>query len=152
MILPMTLTMAAASTLINIWLGMRVGRMRAAHKCSIGDGGHQPLIARTRAQANFVEYAPFFLILLALIELARGQLLWLWALASLFILARILHAFGMDRPPGNRLRSAGAVTTGLILLVLTVYAIVLVYQDRVERMRPTTHATIAALAQARAST
>ena len=32
MILPMTLTMAAASTLINVWLGMRVGRMRALHK------------------------------------------------------------------------------------------------------------------------
>lgn len=144
MILPMTLTMAAASTLINVWLGMRVGQMRAAHKCSIGDGGHQPLIARMRAQANFVEYAPFFLILLALLELARGQPIWLWAVASLFILARILHAFGMDRPPGNRLRMIGAMCTGLVLIVLTVYAIVLVYQDRMGRMRPTTHETFAA--------
>jgi hypothetical protein len=150
MILPMTLTMAAASTLINIWLGMRVGQMRAAHKCSIGDGGHQPLIARMRAQANFVEYAPFFLILLALVELARGRPLWLWAVASLFVLARILHAFGMDGPPRNRLRMIGAVTTGLTLVVLTIYAIVLVYQDRMEQMRPTTHATVAALSQARA--
>ena len=67
MILPMTLTMAAASTLLNIWLGMRVGKMRQAHKVSIGDGGALPLIARMRAQANFVEYAPFFLVLLLLI-------------------------------------------------------------------------------------
>jgi uncharacterized membrane protein YecN with MAPEG domain len=153
MILPMTLTMAAASTLINIWLGMRVGQKRAAHKCSIGDGGHQPLIARMRGQANFVEYAPFFLILLALVELARGQPIWLWTIASLFILARILHAFGMDRPPGNRLRMIGAMTTGLVLVVLTAYAIVLVYQDRMERLRPTTQETFATIAsQARAST
>jgi uncharacterized membrane protein YecN with MAPEG domain len=152
MILPMTLTMAAASTLLNIWLGMRVGRMRVAHKVSIGDGGAEPLIARMRAQANFVEYAPFFLILLLLIEMARGQPLWLWALASIFIVARILHALGMDRPPRNRLRMIGAAATGLILVVLTVYAVVILYQDRMERLRPPSHETFVASAQAPAST
>ncbi|MDB5693283.1 MAG: hypothetical protein JWO81_2346 [Alphaproteobacteria bacterium] len=153
MILPMTLTMAAASTLLNIWLGGRVSRMRVVHRVSIGDGGAEPLVARMRAQANFVEWAPFFLILLALIEIARGQPLWLWVLASLFILARILHALGMDRPPGNKLRAIGMMATALIMLVFAGYAIVLVYQDRLERMRPTTHETFAAAsAQARAST
>ena len=152
MILPMTLTMAAASTLLNVWLGMRVGKMRQAHKVSIGDGGALPLIARMRAQANFVEYTPFFLILLAAVEMARGQPLWVWILAALFVVGRILHAFGMDRPPGNRLRMIGAVTTGLILIALCVYAVVIVYLDRMERMRPTSHETFVAAAQARAST
>ena len=69
----MTLTMAVASTLLNIWLGSRIARMRMVHKVSIGDGGALPLIARMRAQANFIEWAPFFLVLLALIEMARGQ-------------------------------------------------------------------------------
>jgi uncharacterized membrane protein YecN with MAPEG domain len=151
MILPMTLTMAAASTLLNIWLGGRVSRMRVVHRVSIGDGGAQPLIARMRAQANFVEWAPFFLILLALIELARGQPLWLWVLASLFILARILHAFGMDRPSPSRLRAIGMMATALIMLVFTGYAILLVYQDRLDRMHPTTHPTFAAAAQARST-
>ena len=63
----------AACALLNIWLGRRVGRMRVAHKVSIGDGGNEALIARMRAQANFVEYTPFFLILLGLIELAAGR-------------------------------------------------------------------------------
>ena len=154
MILPMTLTMAAASTLLNVWLGLRVGQMRQAHKVSVGDGGAMPLIARMRAQANFVEYAPFFLILLAGIELARGQPLWLWIVAAWFVFARVLHGFGMDRPPGNWLRKIGAMSTGFILIVLCIYAIVIVYQDRIERMRPTSHETFvaAAQAQARAST
>jgi uncharacterized membrane protein YecN with MAPEG domain len=152
MILPMTLTMAAASTLLNIWLGGRVSRMRVVHRVSIGDGGAQPLVARMRAQANFVEWAPFFLILLALIELARGQPLWLWVLASLFIVARLLHALGMDRPPGNRLRMIGMMTTALIMVVFAGYAVFLVYQDRLERMHPAAHTTIAAASQARAST
>src|SRR3954451_22906466 len=118
MILPITLTIAGASALVNIWLGMRVGRMRAAHKVSIGDGGAEPLVRRMRAQANFVEYTPFFLILVAGLEMTRGPSLWLWVPAALFVLARILHAFGMDRPPGNKLRMVGAMTTGVILLGL----------------------------------
>jgi uncharacterized membrane protein YecN with MAPEG domain len=152
MILPMTLTMAAASTLLNVWLGIRVGQMRQAHKVSIGDGGALPLIARMRAQANFVEYTPFFLILLGGVEMARGQPLWLWVIAALFVVARILHAFGMDRAPGNRLRMIGSVSTGFILIALCVYAIVIVYMDRMERMRPTSHETFVAAAQAPAST
>ena len=149
MILPMTLTMAAASILLNIWLGGRVSRMRAVHRVSIGDGGIEPLVARMRAHANFVEWGPFFLILLALIELARGQPLWLWVLASLFIVARILHALGMDRPPGNRLRGIGMIATAIIMVVFAIYAIVIVYQDRMERVRPVPHITYMA---ARAST
>ena len=148
MILPMTLTMAAASVLFNIWLARRVGQMRHAHKISIGDGGVEPLAARMRAQANFVEWAPFFLILLAGIELARGQPVWLWAISVLFIVVRILHAYGMDRAPGNALRTAGIVATVAILLGLSVYAIFLVYQDQMERVRPVPHITY----MARAST
>jgi uncharacterized membrane protein YecN with MAPEG domain len=130
MILPITMTMAGAATLLNIWLGLRVAQMRRAHRVSIGDGGAQPLTARMRAQANFVEYTPFFLILLGLIELARGSVAWLWALGALYILARLLHAFGMDRAPGNRLRTVGASATGLLLAGLAVYALVLPYLER----------------------
>lgn len=141
MILPMTLTMVAACVLLNVWLARRVGQLRHAHKVSIGDGGVEPLTARMRAQANFAEWAPFFLILVAGIELARGQPVWLWVVCVLFMIVRILHAFGMDRPPGNRLRITGIVATVLIMLGLSAYAIVLVYQDQMERMRPVPHIT-----------
>jgi hypothetical protein len=149
MILPMTLSMAAALTLLNIWLARRVGQMRMAHNVSVGDGGVEPLVARMRAQANFIEWAPFFLILLAGIELAEGQPLWLWAVSALFVVARILHAFGMDRKPGNKLRTIGMIVTTIILLGLAVYAVVLVYQDQLARARPVPHITYMA---ARAST
>ena len=125
--LPITLTMAGAATLLNLWLGQRVGKMRVAHKVSIGDGGHEPLITRMRAQANYVEYTPFFLILLALIELAAGSQLWLWIVAIVFILGRILHMFGMDQPPPSRLRMGGIIVTMLTLLGLAGYAIALPY-------------------------
>lgn len=123
--LQITLVIAAAAALLNIWLAMRVGRMRTAHKISVGDGGNEQVIRRMRAHANFTEYTPFFLILLALIELAVGSSTWLWAVAILFILGRISHAFGMDGI--GKLRIIGILTTTLVLLGMAIWAIVIAY-------------------------
>ena len=132
MILPITLTITGAAALLNIWLARRVGQMRLAHKVSIGDGGNEALIARMRAQANFVEYTPFVLILIGLIELAEGSRLWLWIVGVAYILARIAHGFGMDRPRPDplKLRMIGMISTALILFGLALYAIVLPYIHR----------------------
>jgi uncharacterized membrane protein YecN with MAPEG domain len=143
MILPITLTIAGAAALLNIWLARRVGQIRMSNKISIGDGGNEALTARMRAQANFVEYTPFFLILLALIELAIGSRTWLWIVAVVYILGRIAHAFGMDRPHPDRLRlrMIGIIVTFLVLLGLALYAIALPYLHR-EPARVTYAATI----------
>lgn len=132
MILPITLTIAGAAALLNIWLARRVGQMRVAHKVSIGDGGNEALIARMRAQANFIEYTPFVLILIGLIELAEGSRLWLWIVGVVYILARIAHGFGMDRPRPDplKLRMIGTSVTALILFGLALYAIILPYIHR----------------------
>jgi uncharacterized membrane protein YecN with MAPEG domain len=123
--LEITLVIAAAAALLNLWLATRVGRMRTAHKVSVGDGGNEAVIRRMRAHANYAEYTPFFLILLALVELAWGSNLWLWGAAIIFILGRISHAFGMD---GNqKLRAIGTITTLLVLLGLAIYALVIAY-------------------------
>lgn len=123
--LEITLVIAAAATLLNLWLATRVGRMRTAHEISVGDGGNEAVIRRMRAHANFTEYTPFFLILLALVELAWGANMWLWATAILFILGRIAHAFGMDG--ATKLRAFGTLTTLLVLLGLAIYALVIAY-------------------------
>jgi uncharacterized membrane protein YecN with MAPEG domain len=129
MILPITLTIAGAAALLNIWLAWRVGQVRRQQKVLIGDGGQQALTGRMRAQANFVEYTPFFLILLGLIELAAGSATWLWIVAIVYIIGRILHAFGMDKATLNRFRMIGIILTLLPLLGLAIYAITLAYQQ-----------------------
>jgi uncharacterized membrane protein YecN with MAPEG domain len=86
-----------------------------------------------RAHANFVEYTPFFLILLGLVELASGSSTWLWLVAIVYILARIAHAFGMERPAPNKLRAGGIVVTMLALLALAIYALTIPY------LRPAGH-------------
>ena len=126
MLLPVTLTTTGAAALINLWLGVRVSRMRISEKVSVGDGGNPRLIARMRAQLNFAEYTPIVLILIALIEFGAGTQLWLWAAAALYLLGRLLHPLGMDGwMPG---RTIGIATTMLITLGLGIYAVYLASQ------------------------
>ena len=126
-ILPVTLTIAGAAALLNIWLALRTGRVRVSEKVSIGDGGSARLLARMRAHANYVEYTPFFLVLLGLIELARGTSPWLWGIGVASVLGRIAHAFGMDAQKPGTPRMIGIAVTMLALLILAVWALTIPY-------------------------
>jgi hypothetical protein len=131
--LPISLTIAGAAALMNIWLGLRVSLLRRGRKVSIGDGGDTQIAKRMRAHANFIEYTPFFLILLALVELSQGSKTWLWGVAIAYILGRLAHPFGMDRQAPNKLRAIGIVITWAVLLGLAAYALAIPY---IERGRP----------------
>ena len=124
-ILPISLTIAAGAALLNLWLSIRVGRVRTKEKVFIGDGGNDALTRRMRAHANFVENTAFVLILLALVELGAGSSIWLWAVGALYLVARILHAIGMDGL--GWARGAGITVTMLIQLGLAVAALLTVY-------------------------
>lgn len=124
--LPVALITAGAAALLNFWLGLRVSLLRISKKVLVGDGGDPRLIARMRAHANFAEYAPIVLILIALVELAGGTRSWLWAASAAFVLGRVLHAFGMD---GWRLgRMIGIAATMVVMIGLGLYATWLGYQ------------------------
>lgn len=99
--------------------------MRLRDEVLIGDGGDDLLAGRMRAQANLVEYAPFVLILLALIELARGTSATLAAAAIIFVIARIAHPIGMDLRRSNVPRAGGAVVTWLVLAFLIGWALLI---------------------------
>ena len=143
MILPVTLVIAAAAGLINIWLATRASAVRIKDKVEMGDGGNPLLLARMRAHANFTEYTPFVLILIALIELARGPSPWLWGVGAIYLLARVAHAFGMERPVPNPFRLTGILVTLLTLLGLSVWAIVIGYGAGAAAPAPTSVELIA---------
>lgn len=136
MYLPITLTFAAAAALLNIWLGIRVSRMRMGYRILHGDGGNEALLRRLRAQANYVEYTPFVLILSALIELALGGALWLWFVALVYIVGRVLHAFGMDKDFPSRFRQAGIAITWVTLIGLSATALYAAYQAPTRQLPP----------------
>lgn len=125
--LPVTLTFAGVAALLNIWLGWRVGQVRMAEKVLTGDGGNHRVLCRMRAHANYVEYTPFVLILIAAIEFSGGWPLALWAVGAVYFLARVAHAFGMDASKPSKARMIGISVTMLTLLGLAVWALVLSY-------------------------
>lgn len=125
MILPIALTTAGAAALINAWLAVRVGRLRLSEKVSLGDGGNARVLGRMRAHANFTEFAPIILILIALIEFAQGTSIWLWIVAVAFLIGRVLHGLGMDGLPKGRM--IGAAVTMTVTIGLGLYAAALPY-------------------------
>jgi hypothetical protein len=121
---PVTLAATAAAALLNIWLGGRIAKLRKEFKVSVGDGGHEPLLRRMRAQANFIENAPFILILIAGLELSGANQLVLALIAAIFILARIAHPIGMDGFELRRWRMVGMMGSSLSMITLIIWAIV----------------------------
>lgn len=121
-LLPVTLAAAGAAAILNIWLMLRVGAVRTAEKIYIGDEDNENLIRRMRAHANFTESAPFVLVLIAAIEIAGKGGEWLTYVAGLFIIGRVLHAFGMDGGALKVGRMIGTIITMLTLLGLAIVA------------------------------
>lgn len=90
---------AGLLALLFIGLSTRVIGGRVAHKVSVGDGGDKDMTKRMRVQANFAEYAPLGVILLAMAEL-QGMPIWLVHLFGLMLLAgRCMHAYGLGSTP-----------------------------------------------------
>jgi uncharacterized membrane protein YecN with MAPEG domain len=125
---PVTLATAAASVLLNFWLGWRIAQLREEYKVSVGDGGHELLLRRMRAQANFIENAPFMLILVGALELSGVSRLGLAALAVVFVLARISHGIGMDSRELQRWRMFGMMGTAPVNLGLAIWALALLVE------------------------
>ena len=118
MTLAATLTISALATVLNLWLASRLVVGRVKGNILIGDGGQQRMAARMRAHANFVEYTPFALILMGLIEFSGGSRTLLWVLGGIFLLARVLHAIGMDRTTSSFQRAGGTLGTFAVLAIL----------------------------------
>jgi hypothetical protein len=121
---PVTLVTAAALVFVNLWLAARISSLRREHKISVGDAGNEALTRRMRAQANFVEHAPLFLMLLGGLELSRGNALALAMAAAVFLLARIAHAIGMEGGPLGRWRMYGMMGSTFATLALALWAFV----------------------------
>ena len=124
----------ALSCLILSKLSMNVIKLRRQGKISFGDDGDRVLMRRIRAQGNFIEYTPIFLLSLIAIEwLAIKNIpyyfLYINIVGSLFIIGRILHALSlyekkiMHRKTGMIITFVTLRFNGLILLILIFYKI-----------------------------
>lgn len=114
-----TLLFASLHALLMLLLAVRVVGHRRSAKIGLGDGGDKLLAKKVRAHANFVEYVPTALILLALLELSGLAALWLWICGGTLLLGRVLHAVGLSRSAGVSFgRFWGILLTWAALLLM----------------------------------
>ena len=94
-----TSIIVAILTIIFIKLSFAVIGLRRKNKVGLGSGGHEDLERAIRTQANFAEYIPLGVILIACLEL-NGAPWWLVAIPGVsLIIGRLIHAKGMNTPP-----------------------------------------------------
>jgi hypothetical protein len=124
----------ALSCLILSKLSINVIKLRRQGKISFGDDGDRTLMRRIRAQGNFIEYTPIFLLSLIAIEWLSIEnipyyFLYINIVGAVFIVGRILHAISlyekkiMHRKTGMIITFFALKFNGLILLMLIFYTI-----------------------------
>lgn len=116
---------AALLALIYLFLSASVVRMRFRYRIALGVHAADEMQRAVRAHANFGEYVPFTLLLLALVALLGGGAPLLMVLGGLLVLARLSHAYSLlvaePRTGRFRWRSAGMIANLLIILVCALF-------------------------------
>ena len=110
---------AALSTLLVLILAVRVIAYRRSHKIGLGDNGDAELCKRVRAHGNAIEYLPFGLLLLLILELNQTAPLLLHVFGCVLLLARLAHAWGVSHHSGvSPGRLLGVILTVGVLLAM----------------------------------
>ena len=120
-----------------IALSINVIKSRRLVGTAIGQGENLDLLRKIRAHANFSEYTPIFLIILAISELNGLHHYLLHFFGILFLIGRFLHAYGVlyaekykggKLQGGVRFRVRGMVCTftsiGFLSLILLIQFII----------------------------
>lgn len=122
-----TILYAALLAVLFLVLTFRTILFRRGLRVALGDGGSNALQRAIRAHANFAEYVPIAILLLALVEASGGSVVLVHALGGALLLGRLLHALGISRVREPLpLRMVGMVlTTGVI--AVSAVCLLLVY-------------------------
>jgi hypothetical protein len=134
---PITLETASALGLIFVIISVRVVMARGKAAVGLGTGEGQtsialgkentapPLLVAIRAHANFAEYVPISLILLALLESAHANRTFLMVTAITLIVSRLFHAVGLGMAAPNLFRLAGAGLSFVLIAAMAGYGLYL---------------------------
>ena len=115
---------AGLLALVFVGLSALVIRQRGRAKVAIGAGGDALLERAMRVHANFAEYVPLAVVLLALTELQRAPAWLLHALGLLLLVGRLAHAYGVSQEKENfRFRVSGMMATFATLVIAALYLI-----------------------------
>lgn len=110
--MPITAFYASLLAFLFLLLSARVITQRREARVEIGMGESVELLRRARVHANFAEYVPMALLLLALAESLKVPSILLHLLGLGLVAGRAVHAYGLSQSPHNlRLRVMGMMLT-----------------------------------------
>ena len=110
--MPVTALYAGVLAALFFVLSIRVIGARRAARIALGHGDDAALLRRMRVHANFAEYAPFALLLMALAESNGAPRLALHVIGAVLVFGRFMHAFGVSQANETiRLRVIGMAST-----------------------------------------
>jgi uncharacterized protein len=121
-----TIVCASLLALFYIYLSLRIIGIRQKVKVALGDGGSSELQRAIRAHANFSEYVPLTLLLLFFLESQGGHALVQQLLCLLFLVARLVHAYGVSQTSENlRFRVFGMFSTMFVIVTSAIYLLLI---------------------------
>jgi uncharacterized membrane protein YecN with MAPEG domain len=88
---------AALLGILGAALTANVIANRVRFRIDAGDGGVAKLAQAIRAQANFVEQAPFALLIIALAEALGARVLVIQILGAVLLVSRLASAYALNR-------------------------------------------------------
>ncbi len=94
-----TATYLAVLALLYAALGLRVASLRRRKRAVFGDGDNAELRAAIRGHANFAEYVPIIVLMVAMLEASGSSALIIHLLMGALLLSRVLHPIGMHASP-----------------------------------------------------
>lgn len=107
--------------LLGLWffvLCVRVVMARGQLGINLGDGGNETMNRRIRGHANFVEYVPLCLLLIAILEFSHFSIYLIHALGLALLIGRILHGYAFSFTESSKFgRMWGTALTFLVLLI-----------------------------------
>ena len=115
--------------LLYLVLGLQVSRLRRDNRVVFGDGDNIKLRSAIRAHANFVEYVPIIVLMVALLEMSGMSTMRVHLLMGALLVARLMHPLGMYVGPRTlqfQIYRVGGIT--LNWLVLIVAAVLLLWR------------------------
>jgi len=117
--LPVTAIFTFIFALFIFSLVYRVVTMRRKYKVGYGASKQDELKMAISAHSNAVENIPLGLFLLMLLEIHLANQVLLIILASVFLLARVIHAKGLNQSIGKSFgRTYGTIISWFVVIVM----------------------------------
>lgn len=102
---------------LYVVLAVIVIRVRRKNNIAFADGGIDELTIARSAHSNASEYIPITLLLMFAVELNAGPTGLLHVFGTLFVIGRVIHAYGILREQLPR-RALGMILTFVVIIGL----------------------------------